>query len=43
VLRNDLTPLLDSVNEPADLRKLPETICANSPTSCAASWSMRCR
>ena len=25
VLRNDLTPLLDQVNEPADLRKLPES------------------
>ncbi len=25
VLRNDLTPLLDRVNEPADLRKLPES------------------
>jgi 1-deoxy-D-xylulose-5-phosphate synthase len=25
VLRNDLTPLLDSVREPADLRKLPES------------------
>jgi 1-deoxy-D-xylulose-5-phosphate synthase len=25
VLRNDLTPLLDSVHEPADLRKLPES------------------
>ncbi len=25
MLRNDLTPLLDRVNEPADLRKLPES------------------
>ena len=25
MLRNDLTPLLDSVHEPADLRKLPES------------------
>ncbi|HXP13622.1 MAG TPA: 1-deoxy-D-xylulose-5-phosphate synthase [Stellaceae bacterium] len=25
MLRNDLTPLLDQVNEPADLRKLPES------------------